>query len=209
MSNPWLDLSLEDYEGHMNSPEVQQLSALSELFAEVLAIRAPASVAALGVAGGNGLDRIDTKVTRRTVGIDINPRYLDMVRLRHSALPGLELHCVDLANDIVNLEPVDLVHAALVFEHAGIKRCLDNTLSLVTPRGAVSVVLQMPSPSTPEVAATAFPAMQRLKSHFCLVDPRSLTETLKSRNFQMAFEQQRSLPTGKAFWLGIFTSTLA
>ena len=64
MNNPWLQLSLADYEGHMSSPEVQQLAALSDLFAEALAICRPASLAVVGVAGGNGLDRIDGYITK-------------------------------------------------------------------------------------------------------------------------------------------------
>ena len=57
MSNSWLQIPLSDYEGHMNSAMVQQLRALSDLFAQALASRQPASVAIAGIAGGNGLDR--------------------------------------------------------------------------------------------------------------------------------------------------------
>jgi hypothetical protein len=73
----------------MASAEVQQSGALSDLFAEALAFRRPASVAILGIAGGNGLDRIDSNLTQRMVGIDINPLYLDAIRQRHAALHGL------------------------------------------------------------------------------------------------------------------------
>jgi hypothetical protein len=59
MLNPWLDVPLADYEGHMSVPELQQLGALSDLFADALAFGRSTSVAILGVAGGNGLDRID------------------------------------------------------------------------------------------------------------------------------------------------------
>jgi len=51
MSNPWLNIPLADYEGHMCSPEVQQLDALSELFGVALGRCLPASVAVLGIAG--------------------------------------------------------------------------------------------------------------------------------------------------------------
>jgi spermidine synthase len=62
---------------------VEQLDALSELFDEALAHCLPESVLVIGVAGGNGLDRIDSSVTRRVVGIDINPAYLAAVRERY------------------------------------------------------------------------------------------------------------------------------
>ena len=63
MSNPWLNIPLADYEGHMRSDEVQQLDALTELFAAALERCQPTSVAILGAGGGNGLDRIDSRVT--------------------------------------------------------------------------------------------------------------------------------------------------
>jgi hypothetical protein len=63
MPNPWFSIPLADYEGHMKSADVQQLDALAELFAEAIAYWRPESIAVLGVAGGNGLDRIDRSVT--------------------------------------------------------------------------------------------------------------------------------------------------
>ena len=97
MSNPWLTVPLSEYEQHMSSVEVQQLGALSDLFAEVIGRCRPLSVAVLGIAGGNGLDHIDSSITARVVGLDLNPLYLEAVRDRYSHLPGLELHCVDLS----------------------------------------------------------------------------------------------------------------
>jgi Methyltransferase domain len=162
MPNPWLELPLEDYEGHMNSPEVQQLGVLSELFREGLALRAPASVAILGIAGGNGLQHIDPQITKRVVGFDVNPEYLDTVRQRYAHLAALELHCVDLAVQRIDQAPVDLAHAALVFEHAGVECCLQNALSLVAEGGALSVLVQLPSLSEAAVRQVRFPRCRAL-----------------------------------------------
>jgi hypothetical protein len=103
MSNPWLSIPLEDYEGHMDSPSVQQLTALSELFKRALDLCLSESVAVLGVAGDNGLEQIDCGTTKRIVGLDINARYLDEVRRRFDALPGLELCRLDLAEHDLSL----------------------------------------------------------------------------------------------------------
>src|SRR6185369_2853176 len=113
--NPWLALPLEDYEGHMGSEAVNQLAPLADLFGEALARLRPRSVAVLGVAGGNGREHVDSTLTTRVLGI--------------------ELHCADLQHDLLDVEPVALVHAALVFEHAGTERCLDNAVSLVSGGG--------------------------------------------------------------------------
>ncbi len=204
MANPWLSVSLEDYEGHMNSAEVQQLGALSDLFAEALASRCPESVAVLGIAGGNGLARIDAGVTKRVVGLDVNPLYLNIVRERYSRLLGLELYCADLAEIVVHLPPVQLVHAALVFEHAGVGRCLENALSLVAPGGALSAIVQLPSGTEEPVGPSRFPSIQNLRSHFSLIDRTRLCNTLEERRFRPTYQAHRPLPAGKGLWMGIF-----
>jgi hypothetical protein len=183
---------------------VRQLGSLSDLFAEAIAVRHPASIAVLGVAGGNGLDRVDCKMTARVVGLDVNPLYLDAVRSRFPHLSGLELHCINLAEQVVELQPVDLVHAALVFEHAGTGLCLDNAVSLVANKGALSIVLQLPGRAGQNVGSTGFASIQRLAPHFSLIDPMQLSETLAERSFELAFESRRSLPANKEFWMGIF-----
>jgi len=206
MANPWLGIPLADYEGHMKSDAVRQLDALSDLFAEALAISRPASVAVLGIAGGNGLDRIDGNLTRRVVGFDINPSYLEAVKRRYAGIEGLELVCADLSEEPISPKagPVELVHAALVFEHAGVGRCLDNALSLVATRGYLSVVLQLPAESATQVGDSQFASMQNLSAAFTLIDPAWLGATIEARGFRMTHQTRRVLTSGKGFWMGIF-----
>src|SRR5262249_35714398 len=154
---------LADYEGHMDA--VQQLSALSDLFARALDLCRPPSVAILGIAGGNGLEHLDPAVTTRIVGIDINREYLDEVQRRFGSRTLLELHCVDLSAEedqllAASVEPVALVHAALFFEHAGAGRALDNAIVLVSWGGHLSVVLQLPQHDQAAVSATPYPSLQ-------------------------------------------------
>jgi len=88
----------------------------------------------LGIAGGNGLDHVDPNITKRVVGLDGNPLYLDEVRRRYAGKYVLGLYRVDLAAEPVDMEPLQLVHAALVFEHAGNDLCLGGSLSTVLQR---------------------------------------------------------------------------
>lgn len=204
MSNPWLTIPLEDYEGHMGSEGVRQLTVLAELFKCALDRCFPESVAVLGVAGGNGLEQIDCAVTKRIVGVDINQRYLDEVQRRFGTLPGLELHCRDLAERDFSLAPVALVHAALLFEHVGLGLALKNALSLVAPGGRLSVVLQLPSEEEQGVASTSYASMQTLKQNFALIDISEFQRLLAQKGFQLIEQENRSLPGGKALWLGVF-----
>jgi predicted TPR repeat methyltransferase len=204
MTNPWLAIALEDYEGHMGSENVRQLEALSELFARALKVCVPRSVAVLGVAGGNGLERVDRAITKRIVGVDVNANYLEAVRQRYGALPGLELCCADLERERLSLAPADLVHAALVFEHTGLGRSLENAMSLVAPGGKLSVVLQLPSEAVDGVTETRYASMQTLRDSFALIDVPEFQRELAEKGYRMFHEERRALPGGKALWLGIF-----
>ena len=204
LHHPWLSVPLKDYEAHMNSEAVAQLTPLSNLFAEVLEATKPTSVAILGVAGGNGLERIDSTITRRIDAIDINPEYLAAVQQRHASLKGLELHCLDLAEEQAANSPCDLVHAALIFEHAGVDQCLENAIALVAPGGALSVVLQLPSTTAPAVGDSQIASVQAHRNHFQFVDPEAFTTRLQSRGFHLHHTTTRPLPSGKAFWQAFF-----
>ena len=202
--NPWLGLPLDDYEGHMGSPGVNQLGPLADLLGEALARLRPRSLAVLGVAGGNGLEHVDSTLTTRVVGIDFNPQYLDVTRRRFPDMRGLELHCVDLEEQLPDLEAVALVHAALVFEHAGTGRCLENAVALVAPGGHLSVVLQLPIDGHEVVTSSPYPSMSTLAGGFSFVDPHRLRRMLAQQGLRLTYQSRLALPTGKAFWSGYF-----
>ena len=189
----------------MGSAAVDQLGPLADLFGEALARLRPRSVAVLGVAGGNGLEHVDGAITTRVVAVDVNQTYLDATRARFPDLRGLELHCADLtADEPLDVEPVALVHAALVFEHAGIERCLDHAVSLVARGGHVSVVLQLPSADQKAVTPTEFASMATLAGDFAFVDPHQLRRVLAQRELRLTHQARLTLRTGKAFWSGYF-----
>ena len=190
----------------MDSAGVQQLGALADLFKCVLDRYLPEGVAVLGVAGGNGLEHIDGAITRRIVGLDINQRYLGEVQRRFATLTGLELHCLDLDEPGLRVEPVALVHAALIFEHVGLGIALENALSLVAAGGRLTVVLQLPSEEEQGVASTNYTSMQTLKKDFALIDTAEFQSLLNQKGFRLVEQETRTLPAGKALWLGVFAT---
>ncbi len=205
MGNPWLDVPLEDYERHMGAPAVNQLEPLSQLFARALEQAAPQSVAILGIAGGNGLEQIDPARVTLIVGVDIHPDYLEAVHARWSArLPQVELFAVDLESDPLPGAPVDLVHAALIFEHTGVDGPLDAACRLTAPGGFLSVVLQRPSDTAPAVATTGVASLQGLAARFRHIDPDEMTLRLVSRGLVFVNSQSVPLASGKALWWSLF-----
>jgi hypothetical protein len=202
--NPWLQLPLEEYESHMGSRGTNQLGPLADLFGEAVARLRPRSLAVLGVSGGNGLQHVDSTLTVRVVAIDLNPAYLETTRQRYPDVRGLELHPIDLAHDTLSLEPVALVHAALLFEHAGIGKCLDNALSLVAPGGHLSVVLQLPTVRHEAVTPSPLPRINALAEHFSFVDPHRLRRILSAQGLRLTHQSRVALASGKVFWSGYF-----
>jgi hypothetical protein len=126
------------------------------------------------------------------------------VRERFANMPGLELHAIDLAEEAVTLPPVELVHAALVFEHAGLERCLENALALIMPEGALSVVLQLPSTESQNVGGSGVASITKLAAHFSLIDRNALTHTLAERGLRLIHERFEPVPGGKRLWMGTF-----
>lgn len=204
-TTPWLSVPLADYEGHMSSPAVAQLNALSELFETALASCRPSSIAIFGIAGGNGLRSVTRFGVRRVIGIDINPDYLAETAARYSDVQGLELRCHDLRVAIKeSIEPVELVHAALIFEHAGTSHCLDTAVAMVAASGTLSVVLQLPAEGAAVVSDSPFRSIQGLSRDFQLVDRAWLRDRLTARGLRLCDEHTREVGSGKAFWLGMF-----
>lgn len=201
MDNPWLGIPLADYEGHMESAGVEQLGPLAELFRRSLEEGRPESVVVLGVAGGNGLEAIDPRVTRRVQAVDVNPEYLEATRQRFGHLP-LTTHCLDLGRPQeertkCGLQQAALVHAALVFEHIPVEarreelgdglnddgpneNGLRNALRWVQPGGQLSVVLQLPSAEQAGVAPTGYASLQRLRQRFRLIRPEVMTARVEA-----------------------------
>ena len=127
MTNPWLDMPLTDYEGHMTLPTVGQAKMVADEFEEVLRIFSPKAAAILGCAGGNGFDQAKEAGVVRLVGIDINAGFIAGAEHRYSGkLPGLELYCADIQGDLPAIQPVELIYAALLFEFVDVTAAIGN-----------------------------------------------------------------------------------
>lgn len=205
----WQQVSLADYERHMQAATVDQLGALSALLAEALRLRRPLSLALLGVAGGNGLELPEVAALVRITGYDINAEYLQASGARHGHLP-LRLVQADLTEELAVEMPElhELVHVALILEHAGseaaCRQMLANACRMVGVDGALSVVLQMPSAAVDGVAQTGIASIAALASDFALVERGWLIDELGKRDLRIVWESQRAVASGKSLWLGVF-----
>lgn len=142
MSNPWEDISLDDYESHMKLESVMQLQAMNEMMKGQFEDYSVSDVMILGIAGGNGLEHIKRGKFKRVYGVDINSSYLREVIRRYSDLDGmLECLCVNLIDEADKLPQADMVIANLLIEYIGYE-CFKKAIKYVNP-GFVSCIIQI------------------------------------------------------------------
>jgi hypothetical protein len=70
----------------------------------------------------------------------------------------------------------------------------------------LSIVLQLPSVEEEGIAPTRYISIQALKRDFALINREEVQRRLRLKGFQLVDQEQRSLPAGKALWLGIFAA---
>jgi ubiquinone/menaquinone biosynthesis C-methylase UbiE len=205
MKNPWLDIPLADYEGHMALPNVGQAQLLSDVFADALTRYAPRSVAVLGCAGGNGLDRVSSKVTERVVGVDLNPDYVQQARTRYDhRIPLLELLVGDVQTDEFAFAPVELVFAGLLFEYIDAEAVLARIRAMLCPGGTLLTVVQLRSAAIPEITPSQYASLSALSSVMCLVPPKLLAQLAAAHGYYETETRTLKAAGGKEFQVQAF-----
>ena len=200
--NPWTVVPAADYERHMGSQGVNQLATLSAIFEEVYAAAQPDRLLLLGCATGNGLEHVNPAVTKRIVGVDVNLQYLGVARQRFIGLGArLELYCAEAERFRTPPASFDLVHAALVFEYLHPEPLVRRIAEWLAPRGACSVVLQLPGGEGPPPPSKT---MQLIARAMRLVPPDELTRLLEHYGLPLRRSKTVPLEHGKRFWAGVF-----
>ena len=198
--NPWLKVPLEDYERHMDLPEIGQAMMLNEAMARSVREFRPQSVAIAGCAGGNGIVRIATMGVNRIAGIDVNAEYLAAVHRRLGRwMPGLELHLADIQTGVPDCAPVELVFAGLILEYVEVAATLQVLRTLCAPGGALVIVLQRASENKPAVSKSLYTSLQALASVLQLRDPAAVTAAALLAGFSEHSRRSEVLESGKAF----------
>jgi len=144
MDNIWNTIPLEDYELHMQHETVGQLHLLNDLTKKYLRKLSPDIVMFLGIAGGNGLEHIDNKVTSQVFGIDINQNYLDETKKRFKdQIPNLNLINIDISSrETEKITKANLIWAALIFEYVETDTCFEFINNNIQENGYLIVTIQ-------------------------------------------------------------------
>jgi hypothetical protein len=200
--NPWLDIPLADYEGHMSMPAIGQASMIAEQLGALVETFRPSSVAVIGCAGGNGFERARVQ---RLVGIDINPRYIDLAAERYAAqIDGLELYVGDIQGAQQIFQPVELIYAALLFEYVDVARAMSSLARHCMQGGALATLLQLPHESKTAVTPSPYSSLQRLAPVMRLIAPAELAACAADVGFTLEESHSIASPGGKDFALQLF-----
>lgn len=202
MTNPWLGIPADDYVGHMSHPTVNQRPVLNRLMREALEDVRPRNVLVLGCSTGNGLENVDPAVTKRVAVVDINDVYLQQLADRFPNPDfDLQIHCSDLNETVLEPDAFDLIHAALVLEYVEWRQLVPRLAAALTPRGVLTVVLQLPSATNPAVTPTEFTSLLSLEPLFRFVDADDLARTALGAGLTLDLRRTVPLAGGKSFEL--------
>jgi len=205
MQNPWLEIPLQDYEGHMSLPSIDQAAMLADEFEFLIKHHRPPSVAIVGCAGGNGLERIEAGRLERVVGVDINPQYIERSRERYGGrLPNLELHCADVESSALQFEPVSLIYAALLFEYVDLPPALQTLKRCCRPNGVLATLLQLSHQDQLALSRSPYTSLSGLEPAMRLLAPHDLCREAAAAGFTATRSKIIKLPSGKEFWAQYF-----
>jgi len=205
MANVWNEIPLADYEGHMALPSVGQATLLSGELGRLAAKFQPDSIAVLGVAGGNGLERPELKPVKRVVALDINSKYLDVCAGRHAKrFKSFVPVAHDLNCGAPKFKPVDLIFAALILEYVRWPEVIQMLPSLLTAHGILAFVLQLPSRRAPAISPSPYIRLERLRAGFSFVSSHELGARLSQVGFTRREARKVNLISGKSFCVGVY-----
>lgn len=204
MTNPWLEIPASDYEGHMNSPSVAQLSFLAATFKDSLNRYASDTVALLGCATGNGLEYIDNASTHQVTAVDIHPGYLKILRERYAdTILGLEILKDDLSHCHLAEGTYALIFAGLVFEYLDPQALLRKIAQWLRVGGILVGILQLPTAGS-SVTETPYTSLKSLNAIMKLVDPQEFKDVARRAGLTACDESVTTLETGKSFYRGTY-----
>ena len=196
--NPWEEIKLDDYENHMSLDSVKQLQTMNSMMKEQFEAYPVTTAMVLGIAGGNGLEHVDTGKYSTVYGVDINRDYLKAVAERYSALSGiLKPLQLDLINDYGKLPGAELVIANLLIEYIGYP-VFQKAVKQADPR-YVSCGIQINTDVKNWVSDSPYlHAFDRLDEVHHQMEEKELEAAMNGIGYSKILQVRKDLPNGKA-----------
>ena len=196
MANPWEEISLSDYENHMKLDSVMQLQNMNQMMKGQFNAYPVSSVMVLGIAGGNGLERIDKNKYQKVYGIDINTEYLKAVEERYSDISEI-LECiqVNLIDETSKLPNAELLVANLLIEYIGYD-CFQKIVEHVCPK-YVSCIIQINIDDSWVSDSPYIHVFDKLDEVHHQMEENLLIQAMKDIGYNLIAQTENLLPNGK------------
>lgn len=196
MNNPWKNISLSDYENHMAMDSVQQLQAMNQMMKGQLNQYEVQSAMILGIAGGNGLEHVDTEKINMVYGVDINQEYLTITKKRYENLSDtLDCLCVDLVSEAEKLPQVDMLIANLLIEYIGYE-CFKKVVTVTKPV-YVSCIIQVNVDDSFVSESPYLHAFDELVTVHHQMAEQELQNSMNEIDYHLIQVLEHQLPNGK------------
>lgn len=198
MNNPWESIDLDSYEKHMSLANVYQLQALSEIMKSQFAAYPVHSIMILGIAGGNGMEHINSEQIEKVYGVDINKDYLDTCTKRYNNLVEIfePIHA-DLMSRDIELPKADILIANLFIEYVGYE-CFEKTIVKVNPL-YISATVQVNINENFVSDSVYIHAFDRLDEVLHEIEENELTKCVENIGCTKCLTESIDLPNGKQF----------
>ncbi|MDE5936831.1 MAG: methyltransferase type 11 [Ruminococcus sp.] len=196
MANPWEEISLSDYENHMNLDSIMQLQTMNQMMKGQFDAYSVSSAMILGITGGNGLEHINVNKFKKVYGIDINKEYLKAVQERYSDISDI-LECIqlNLIEEANKLPKAELLIADLLIEYIGYD-CFQKTVKQVQPK-YISCIIQINIDNGWVSDSPYIHAFDALDEVHHQMEENSLIQVLKDIGYQLTKQSESPLPNGK------------
>lgn len=197
MKNPWEKISLSTYESHMGLESVMQLQAMNEIMNNQFYKYPVSTVMILGIAGGNGLDNINTDKIKKVYGIDINESYLIECVKRYPELQGVftPILC-DIQSEDISLPKAEIVIANLFIEYVGYEnfKCAIKHIQ----SEYVSCVIQINADNSFVSDSPYLHEFDGLDEVHRQIHKDGLVKAMEDIEYNLIFEEEKELPNGKS-----------
>lgn len=203
---PWIKIPLNDYESHMNLPEIGQASYLAETMGELARIISPQAVAVIGCAGGNGFDTLKEAGVELLIGIDINNDFCDAAFDRYGEqFEHLEIMTADFCDETCQFEQVQFLFAGLFFEYVDLEQAIQKCSEQIVSGGYFGAVIQLPCDTIAEISPSPYSeSLEQLGSIMNLIDPDQFNQIAIQNGFSLLDSRIDTLESGKSFKLFLF-----
>lgn len=197
MKNPWEEISLNTYELHMGLESVMQLQAMNEIMNDQFYNYPVSTVMILGIAGGNGLDNINTDKIKKVYGVDINENYLSECVKRYPELREVftPILC-DIQSEDISLPKAEIVVANLFIEYVGYEN-FKRAIQRIQPE-YVSCVIQVNTDNSFVSDSPYLHEFDGLDEVHRQINRDELVIAMEDIEYTFIFEEEKALPNGKS-----------